>query len=494
MAGLRRIIHSVREDLGLYLFIFVLVAVKKWEPGGHIDATWYSAIAKNVAEHNEWFKFGINPHFYPDFFDHIPLSYWIMGGLMKLFGATDLVARSYFIVCSLISYVLVFKLGTRLKDKAFGYASVVTLALCFFFGKWAGGIKHDVPLTMAYLGFIYFFLRGMSTGGSAPRLGSYFAAAAFLAWGTFSKGPVMGGAPLGLLTWLALTKQFSPFRTKEMWGALALYIGILAIPLLPVLHFQGHDVYYRYYAEKAVYMDTAPVPDERFFYFTSIVQKQVHVFVLFLISLFLFFKSSGLNRRMLLLPLTVIFAVLIPFSFFSTKFAYYILPAYPFYSIFSAQAIDALYRKRPFNWQRGMAGLSVLAMMVLLAFPIKTTGGRPKTHLNMINVVKFDPEIKTKPVYFLGGYDDDLAVFQEYKFYGGIDLIPRSGPTQIEEVIRQNKGYLVIAQEKLPLTTAERTLTQEDCALRNEAYCMVHFEGPIKLNLPLERWPHEVYP
>ena len=93
----------MKNERGLLLFAFVLVFLKKWEPGGHIDATWYSAVARNIAEKGDFFHFYINPFFANEVFDHFPLDYWIMGGLMSLFGVSDFIARLYFMICSFAS-------------------------------------------------------------------------------------------------------------------------------------------------------------------------------------------------------------------------------------------------------------------------------------------------------------------------------------------------------------------------------------------------------
>src|SRR5271166_4202857 len=105
---------------------FIMVFLKKWEPGGNLDTIWYSAIAKNIAETGDYFHFFISKYYLNHVFDHMPLSYWIIGTLMKFFGTTDLVARSYPMVCSFFSYIIVYKIGCLIKDKEFGLVTLIT--------------------------------------------------------------------------------------------------------------------------------------------------------------------------------------------------------------------------------------------------------------------------------------------------------------------------------------------------------------------------------
>jgi 4-amino-4-deoxy-L-arabinose transferase-like glycosyltransferase len=410
---------------------------------------------------------------------------------MKFFGPTDLVARFYFMLCSFFSYLLVFKIGSLIKDKAFGYCALFTLALCFFYGKWSGGIKHDVPLTTAYLGFTYFFLRGLVR----PRL--FYFCAFFIAWGVFSKGPVIMGAPAAVFAWLLLNARWSFLKQSHFWGTVALTTALLALPFLPALHFMGENYYSLYYRMKHNYLELESGDPEYLFYFGSLIKGQAHVFVLFLISLYLYVKGALFqdreSRRLLGLCLLLTLAVLIPFSFFKFKLAYYILPAFPFYALFSAQALYALWLKHSWDWSKFLGRLSLAVMMIMLTFPIKTTGGRPKTNLNLINILKFDDGIRNKPVAFLGDYDTDMSIFQEYKFYGNIDLIPLD-QEKMESFLDEGKGYAVFPLPRLPFKTSRHSYDRDRCFLYNDVYCVISLEPSSRFRLPVKQWPYEVYP
>lgn len=476
---------------GLYLFIFILVFIKKWEPGGHIDATWYASIGKNIAITGDYFHFMISPVYEKSVWDHFPLSYWIMGWMMRMFGQTDLVARFYFMICSAFSYFLVFKLGEKFKDRAFGFSALVTLALCIFYGKWSGGIKHDVPLVLGYLGVVCFFLRGLEK----PIW--FFAVGPFLAFAVFSKGPVAAGVLGGLGLWLVITRQWQYLKTREFWGGMILAGLLLLLPYLPQFRFDGMDYYTLFRNMKRSYFTLSRGTVDYPFYTLSLFARQLHIIPFFLIALYLTFSNrlgwSQREREYLWLCWCMMVAVIVPFSLFEVQFAYYILPAYPFFALFSAQTVYWLWTRYRWNWSNWLAGFSVTAMMLFLTFPIKTTGDRPKNNLNIINVLKFDADIDRLPVYFLGHYNEDNSIFQEYKFYGNINLVPLKRE-RLAEVLAGESSYLIVRQMDLPVVVGEaKTLTSEDCFVATAWACAIAIHHTPKLNMPTKEWPHEVY-
>jgi len=258
------------------------------------------------------------------------------------------------------------------------------------------------------------------------------------------------------------------------------------------LHFQGQNYYSLYFEKKKNYLAADNPEREYFFYFISIVKNQPHVFLLFLGSCLLMVKNKLdldlRGRRTLWLCLGLVLAIMVPFSFFTVKFAYYLIPAFPFYALFSAQPLYLLWRRYQWSWSKSLTVLSVAVMMAMLTFPLKTSGGRPKTNLNMINILKLDRSIHSKPLYFVGNYDTDMSIFQEYKFYGNLDLRELS-MAQAPEVLRQAKGYVVVPVARLPVGD----FSKEACFLINDVYCVLSLEGQPQIQVPVRQWPQEMY-
>src|ERR1700733_2193619 len=98
MKNLLKKVKSLSGDpyaVAVFFLSFVMVFVKKWEPGGNLDTIWDSALARNIAETGDYFHWFISKYYLNPVFDHMPMTYWIIATLMKFFGISDLVARSY---------------------------------------------------------------------------------------------------------------------------------------------------------------------------------------------------------------------------------------------------------------------------------------------------------------------------------------------------------------------------------------------------------------
>lgn len=480
----------MKKERGLLLFSFVAVFLKKWEPGGHIDATWYSTVARNIALSGDFFHFSINPHFVPKLFDHFPLDYWIMGGLMSVFGVSDLTARFYFMVCSFTSLLLLFFMARNILGKGFGYAAVVTFILCLGATKWSGAIKHDVPLTLAYLACTYFFFKSFKD----PKY--LIGVAPFFVFGVFAKGPVIFGFPLALLLWTLWQRDFKWFLKKEFAIGMTLLFALMALPFLPILHFDGKNYYEIFFNAKKSYLNVGETSEDGFFfYWIDLIKRQPHVFLLLLASVFVLWKKKIVlteeqTARFKFLVCLVL-AILIPLSFFQFKLAYYSLPAIPFYATLAAISLHTFAQHKSWDWSKGLFRLSLLVMIVMLAFPLKTTGGRHKRVTNVVNQVKMLSQINSIPTYFLGYYDEDMSIFQEFKFYGGVDLIP----SKREELLLKDPKeiQLVVLRRDLPVQVGDKSIETQDCWILNSQYCVYLSPEKVKLSLPDWKWPHEDY-
>jgi 4-amino-4-deoxy-L-arabinose transferase-like glycosyltransferase len=472
---------------------FLMVFVKKWEPGGNLDTIWYSALTKNIAETGDYFHFYISKFYFNPVFDHMPLSYWVIGTLMKFFGATDLVARTYPMICSFISYIIVYRIGSFIKDREFGLITLITYVACFGSSKWNGAVMHDVPLTTYMLASFYTFLLGKKE----PQY--WFLTALFFTLGIWTKGPIIFGFALGVLIWSLAEKNFFYLKNKTFYMSLGFLALLLAIPFLPFLRFDGLSVYEKFYREKVSYLAPASQRMNHFDYFNLILQTSTLTIIPFFTTFwFIAKKKTTLSQEgvsVLKLVLFVAISIIVPLSLFKVKFPHYLLPFYPFMSIFAAASVYLAYKRLQkayaFDLPLLIKRLSVVTLCVFVALPIKTTGKRAKAEMNVVNVIKFDRDIKNKDVYFYGVYQDNMIIFQLFKFYGNIDLRSITG----DDITRVDfkKSYVVINRAKLPLAFQNLSVTDADCFLKNENLCVVTDRASVSYDLPTLVFPHEVY-
>src|SRR5258708_279454 len=177
------------------------------------------------------------------------------------------------------------------------------------------------------------------------------------------------------------------------------------------------------------------------------------------------------------------------------KFPPYLFAFFPFFSNFAAPPIYLLYRKiqkwHPFDFSLFIKRLSIGVLCVFVALPIKTTGKRAKAEINLINLIKLDRNIKNKNVYFYGVYEDNMMIFQAFKFYGSIDLRSLTGD-QITK-IDLRKSYILINTVKLPIIIGNFNVTSASCLLGNDTICVVTDPMSVSFDFPERLFPHEVY-
>lgn len=461
---------------------FAFSAIKKWEPGGNLDTIWYSAVAKNIYLTGDYFHFYISKYFASQIFDHMPLMYWVIATLFKLFSPSDFVARLYPIICSFFSFILVFRIGKFIKDEKFGLIAVVSYALCFGASKWQGAVMHDVPLTTFMLATFYFFLQGGR---------KYYLCSVFFALAVFTKGPIAFGLPLGIFIWSLIAREARFLRDTHFYKALLLLGLLLAIPLLPALSFDGHSAYYQFFKWKTAYLEVAQSRWRYFAYFEVLSKGaplQIALFIYFFFNIKKTKQALGHKSfNLVLLNFVIAASVFIPLSFFKVKFPHYLLPFYPFFAIASASPLYRSWKVSAVTIQR----LALAMIMIMVFLPIKTTGKRTKEVINIVNAIKIDKNIASKTVFFMGLYDDDMNIFQNFKFYGNIDLKPIQ-PVEIPFVAFEN-SYFVIPLKILPVKSGKIQWTIDDCLFQNHLYCVIADRNQIHYRLPDNKLPHEIY-
>jgi hypothetical protein len=324
--------------------------------------------------------------------------------------------------------------------------------------------------------------------------------ALFFALGIWTKGPIIFGFGLGLFLWSLFERNFFYLKQANFYKSLLLLVAILLIPFLPSLRFDGMSVYEKFYRHKVSYLASSGNDLEHYFaYFELILQTTTLTILPFFATFWLLLKKkttlSADSISTLKLVFFVALGIIIPLSFFRIKFPHYLLPFYPFFSIFAAPPIYLLYRRLqkwyPFNFPVLVKRLTIVTLCVFIALPIKTTGARTKEEINLINLIKLDGDIKNKDVYFYGVYEDNMTIFQSFKFYGSLDLRSLIGDNIAKVDLR--KSYILINNVKLPIIIGNFNVTSANCFMQNETLCVVTDPMTASFIFPDKVFPHEVY-
>lgn len=468
------------------LFAVVLSCIKKWEVGGNLDTIWYSAIGRNIAQNGDYFHFFISEKM-PQIRDHMPLTYWVTGAVMSLFGTTDFVARLYPMLASVASTILVYLIGRRYRDNTAGLIAILVYALSIGSTKWNGSLLHDVPLTTYFLISVYAFLRGRD-----GEKNFYLLMGLGLFLGVMTKGPIIGGFALGYVVYALIAREGKVLRDARFWLGIALFFALCAVMFIPQLRFDGDNVFVYFYKIKSGYLEAAPPSwSNRLAYFKVLWESAFVPVLLIVAGLLMKLKPWLENKRTgedSLLFICIALGTMLPLSYFQVKFPHYLLPVYPFVALAAAPVLDHLLRKKREKIPQVVGGVSCAAVLFFAIFPVKITGGREKHEINMANFVKL---IKgANFVHYMGRYEDDYALLQTFKFYGNIDLQPIT--RDVAEKLDLNEGPIILQREKLPLRRAAGDLTEKDCVFLSKAYCVIADRSTLQLHVPNNGLPHEL--
>ena len=466
--------------------------MKKWAPGGNLDTIWYSAVAKNIALSGNYFQFTVSEYWGWRIYDHMPLTYWIVGTFMRLFGINDFVARIYPMFCAFTSYLLVYFIGTRLKDKNFGFGCLLAFLLCFGSSKWNSSLIHDVPLTTFFLATFYFFIRSL-------RDDRYlYGVSVFFALGVFTKGPIIFAFGPALLIWFLWNRDFALLKSKHFYLAFILLIGFLLIPFLPALAFEGKSYYQAFVEYKTEFMDAKnPAWSRRFAYLGVLFFGATPTVLVFLYNLPQLFKQKlaaleNIQISGLRMASALAVSIVLPLSIFDTKFPHYMLPVYPFIALVAGLSFEKVVVRFQHVLADYVKRIAIAAICFFVMFPVKLSGGRDKQVINVVDILKFDSKIQDKDIYYVGNYHSDMSIYQSFNFYGSLNIMGIEDEDAYD--IDLKNAYILIPIEKLPMKNhGMGVITKDSCFLMNGEFCVVTETQNLHFNLPDDDFPFETY-
>jgi 4-amino-4-deoxy-L-arabinose transferase-like glycosyltransferase len=456
--------------------------MKKYEPGGNLDTIWYAAIARNISQSGNFFRFFISKYYLNPIYDHMPLTSWITAFMFNLFGISDFVARLYPMVCSFLTYLVLYLTGCLLGGQARGLAALVCLGLCFEFTKWNGSLMHDVPLAFYLLASAYSFIHWRKNKRSVFYLSSLF-----FVLGVWTKGPIIFCLPLGLFLHTIIYKDLQFLRSRYFVLSFILSLFLLSILCWKPFYFEGRNYYSIFMDSKRSYLMGSTVPMGGVFTYLLEFLKKASIPLAFFV--FGCFKRNRSNEQNLLICILV--SLVVPLSLASVKFPHYMIPAYPILALIASEPLTDWFKKHQNSVCSALNTLSILTLMAMIFFPIKITGKRTKETLNLVNLMKFDTRLKEKKSFFLGTWETDMAIFQTMKFYGNIDLIPIS--KNESSCPDFDNSQIIIPINELPLTFCKKSIVIQDCLAKNTKYCLITGRNTTQWELPTVNFPHELY-
>ncbi len=194
-----------------------------WEP----DEGRYAEIAREMYLSGDY----VTPrNDYVRYFEKPPLVYWAEAGCLALFGPTEFAVRLPAALFSVGEVVVTAALAEAMLGPPAAILSAVALGLAPLFAEFARFATLDPALSFfiaAALGCFYFAVCSGDFAGRPDRRW-FIAAAAMLAMGTLSKGPValvLGGGIA--LAWLIVEGRTQEVLRMPWTGAILLYCVIV---------------------------------------------------------------------------------------------------------------------------------------------------------------------------------------------------------------------------------------------------------------------------
>jgi 4-amino-4-deoxy-L-arabinose transferase-like glycosyltransferase len=174
-----------------------------------VDGAVYQVVARHVAEDGRLFHLRFLPDFWPRFFEHPPLYFWIQAAVIRL-GSESLLPWLGAAV-GICTAVVTYLIGRRLIGVRAALLGTFMLAATELFFRYQARPRLDPPLSLAFTLSVALLVvsRGrvawLAAGGLAAGLGALI------------KGPPALGAPISAALVLMVTGRWEDLRRPRVW-------------------------------------------------------------------------------------------------------------------------------------------------------------------------------------------------------------------------------------------------------------------------------------
>ena len=179
------------------------------------------------------------------FFDKPPLAYWMLAGLMKLFGYSEWVARSSVATCGLLGCLATYFTARKLFNRRTGILSALILSSCLLYFV----MSHYNTLDMAFTFFVslslYSFILAVQHPKSIKRDGWLLAGYVFSGLAMLTKESIGIVFPAAIVfIWIAYTRRWNLIKEMRIISGVVI-IALINLPWL--LLAQKHEPAFLHY-------------------------------------------------------------------------------------------------------------------------------------------------------------------------------------------------------------------------------------------------------
>jgi 4-amino-4-deoxy-L-arabinose transferase-like glycosyltransferase len=242
--GIKKILSKLADSRVLILFVMPLalyIALSHFMPLIEPDESRYFEISDNMVDSGDYVMPRLHGVIY---LEKPPLSYWASALIFRLFGETDFTTRLYVGICAWACLLLVYFMGSFLRDRTTGLYATGMLGTSLFFFIFGNFNILDIPLTFytclaVWAGYRH--VTGSADGKSWLYLLYLSSALAFLTKGLI--GVVFPFAILGI--WLVLGGQWK--RIADLFSPMGIVLFLAVASPWIVLVQKEHGDFLRFF-------------------------------------------------------------------------------------------------------------------------------------------------------------------------------------------------------------------------------------------------------
>jgi len=299
-----------------------------WDP----DEGRYSEIPREMVASGDYITPRLNGVKY---FEKPVLFYWMQAGAIKLFGVSEWSLRLWSAFLAALGCLAVYYAGYRLFGRSTGLFAAAILATSVWYDLLGSAITLDMAVTaFLTLALLAFLLGTRAPPGPGRRLWLY-AFYVLTAAATLTKGLIGIVIPgMVIVTWLAVTRQWSLLRSLSLPSGAILFFAITA-PWHVLVSLANPEFPWFYFVHEhfARFLTTVHHRSEPIWFFVPVLLVGMFPWSMFFIeAVRRGLKDGNSNRQtrsdtwFLVLWAGLVFAF---FSLSGSKLATYILPAMP---------------------------------------------------------------------------------------------------------------------------------------------------------------------
>jgi len=313
------------------------------------EMTNYAVVTKNINSHN---PLVLTLHILP-FFEKPPLWYYLTSIIARVYGPSNMTIRTISVLSAITTIILIYYISAMNTSSWTGVVAVIlftTIPHVFIMN--AGGFfsthtlrsaDADSLQIMLIMSAVYCFLKSKRYK-SLLYIGAAFSALAFL-----TKGP-LGLLPYGIYIFIKHSSS-KDIEVQDLIKSSLTIVGLISIWMIPMLtiyktDFVRHFIMYHLFSR---FTTSIEGHNQHILYpIYTLTTLQVFPFFIPLVLSYIYQiynKNIFRDRIILFSNLSIITILLINMST-QTKLAWYLLPLYPFASIFIARTVYIIFSKR----------------------------------------------------------------------------------------------------------------------------------------------------